>query len=264
MADIPSCTICHDPVSNERSIARLICGHFFHLDCIGSAFNISGVMQCPNCRRTENGEWRYANGDPNPYFDEEDILDDDEHLVQSEPSRFPFPPHVFPGVQFQIRGLSHGFHVQRPPCPHINNGSRREIFLNQNFSHSGFNPATNNGAFGQRSGIFPGRAPGSSSFSFSSPVPAPPQSVVRYHFGHQGSLENLPSPPVLSSLRRGSSSNSSGRFVSGQAGPSSVEDIGDDGYPVLSLGIPGSERSESERVVASNQPGPDGPYFRFL
>ncbi|EHA8586239.1 hypothetical protein COCNU_scaffold000125G000020 [Cocos nucifera] len=32
------------------------------LDCIGSAFNAKGAMQCPNCRKVEKGRWLYANG----------------------------------------------------------------------------------------------------------------------------------------------------------------------------------------------------------
>lgn len=31
-------------------------------DCIGSAFNMKGEMQCPNCRKVEKGQWLYANG----------------------------------------------------------------------------------------------------------------------------------------------------------------------------------------------------------
>lgn len=31
-------------------------------DCIGSAFNAKGEMQCPNCRKVETGLWLYANG----------------------------------------------------------------------------------------------------------------------------------------------------------------------------------------------------------
>lgn len=44
----------------------LSCASFIYLfpDCIGSAFNARGAMQCPNCRDTENGEWLYANGVP--------------------------------------------------------------------------------------------------------------------------------------------------------------------------------------------------------
>ncbi|KAH0448812.1 hypothetical protein IEQ34_022612 [Dendrobium chrysotoxum] len=59
-----SCSICLDLVLDrgERSIARLQCGHEFHLDCIGSAFNAKGVMQCPNCRKVEKGRWLYSNG----------------------------------------------------------------------------------------------------------------------------------------------------------------------------------------------------------
>jgi hypothetical protein len=34
----------------------------FSPDCIGSAFNAKGVMQCPNCRKIEKGNWLYANG----------------------------------------------------------------------------------------------------------------------------------------------------------------------------------------------------------
>lgn len=59
-----SCSICLEVVtdSGDRSWAKLQCGHQFHLDCIGSAFNVKGVMQCPNCRKIEKGQWLYANG----------------------------------------------------------------------------------------------------------------------------------------------------------------------------------------------------------
>ncbi|XP_039031108.1 E3 ubiquitin-protein ligase RFI2-like isoform X1 [Hibiscus syriacus] len=59
-----SCSICLDLVSDTgaRSWAKLHCGHQFHLDCIGSAFNMKGAMQCPNCRKVEKGQWLYANG----------------------------------------------------------------------------------------------------------------------------------------------------------------------------------------------------------
>ncbi|KAJ6834720.1 uncharacterized protein M6B38_333350 [Iris pallida] len=58
------CSICLELVVDhgDRSIARLRCGHDFHLDCIGSAFNAKGAMQCPNCRKVEKGRWLYANG----------------------------------------------------------------------------------------------------------------------------------------------------------------------------------------------------------
>ncbi|KAF5781949.1 putative chromatin regulator PHD family [Helianthus annuus] len=59
-----SCSICLEVVadSGDRSMAKLQCGHQFHLDCIGSAFNAKGAMQCPNCRKIEKGQWLYANG----------------------------------------------------------------------------------------------------------------------------------------------------------------------------------------------------------
>ncbi|WVZ91942.1 hypothetical protein U9M48_038049 [Paspalum notatum var. saurae] len=57
-----ACSICLDPVLGGRSVAKLQCGHEFHLDCIGSAFNAKGAMQCPNCRKIEKGRWLYASG----------------------------------------------------------------------------------------------------------------------------------------------------------------------------------------------------------
>lgn len=57
-----SCSICLEPVTDngDRSWAKLQCGHEFHLDCIGSAFNTKGAMQCPNCRKIEKGQWLFA------------------------------------------------------------------------------------------------------------------------------------------------------------------------------------------------------------
>ncbi|KAK3123942.1 hypothetical protein QOZ80_8AG0638330 [Eleusine coracana subsp. coracana] len=68
-----ACSICLDPVLGRgggRSVAKLQCGHEFHLDCIGSAFNAKGAMQCPNCRMIEKGRWLYASGHrPSPDID---------------------------------------------------------------------------------------------------------------------------------------------------------------------------------------------------
>ncbi|KAM1318796.1 hypothetical protein ACFX2H_003885 [Malus domestica] len=58
------CSICLEIVADngDRSWAKLQCGHEFHLDCFGSAFNIKGAMQCPNCRKIKKGQWLYSNG----------------------------------------------------------------------------------------------------------------------------------------------------------------------------------------------------------
>lgn len=63
-----SCSICLELVSynGDRSRAKLQCGHEFHLDCIGSAFNMKGAMQCPNCRKVEKGCWLYSNDSNRP------------------------------------------------------------------------------------------------------------------------------------------------------------------------------------------------------
>ena len=38
------------------------CSYFLFSDCIGSAFNAKGAMQCPNCRQVEGGQWLYSGG----------------------------------------------------------------------------------------------------------------------------------------------------------------------------------------------------------
>lgn len=48
-------------------------------DCIGSAFNMKGAMQCPNCRKIEKGQWLYANGGRQlPEFSMDDWAHDEE------------------------------------------------------------------------------------------------------------------------------------------------------------------------------------------
>ncbi|KAL3694226.1 hypothetical protein R1sor_007877 [Riccia sorocarpa] len=78
-----SCSVCLDVVQEggDRSIAKLKCGHHFHLDCIGSAFNAKGAMQCPNCRHVEDGQWLYANGNrgSDEMFNEEVAFVEDDH-----------------------------------------------------------------------------------------------------------------------------------------------------------------------------------------
>lgn len=58
-------------------------GYYFLLyiisDCIGSAFNAKGAMQCPNCRKIEKGQWLYANGSRSyPEFNMEDWTRDED------------------------------------------------------------------------------------------------------------------------------------------------------------------------------------------
>ncbi|KAL1811862.1 hypothetical protein ACET3Z_021927 [Daucus carota] len=77
---VVSCTICLDniTVNGDRSSVKLQCGHQFHLDCIGSAFNAKGAMQCPNCRETERGQWLYSNGSrSHAGFNIEDLVHDE-------------------------------------------------------------------------------------------------------------------------------------------------------------------------------------------
>ncbi|KAK3041957.1 hypothetical protein RJ639_002265 [Escallonia herrerae] len=121
-----SCSICLEAVADNgnRSRAKLQCGHEFHLDCIGSAFNIKGAMQCPNCRKIEKGQWLYANG-CRPYT--EFSMDDwahDEDLYDLSYSEMSFGVHWCPfnhdllgqhAIFAEHTAVSSATH----PCPYI-------------------------------------------------------------------------------------------------------------------------------------------------
>ncbi|XVE77627.1 hypothetical protein DITRI_Ditri13aG0078200 [Diplodiscus trichospermus] len=104
-----SCSICLDLVSDTggRSRAKLHCGHEFHLDCIGSAFNMKGAMQCPNCRKVEKGQWLYANGLARslPELSMDDWNVDDDYYDQGY-SELPFRVQWCPFSEFARIGLS--------------------------------------------------------------------------------------------------------------------------------------------------------------
>ncbi|GAB2277445.1 hypothetical protein Dimus_012151 [Dionaea muscipula] len=138
-----SCSICLESVTDngDRSWAKLQCGHQFHLDCIGSAFNVKGVMQCPNCRKIEKGQWLYATGRSFPEISLEDWVHDEDlyDLSYSEMafgvqwcpftafSRLPsldepeFPSsayHDFLG-QYAIFAAEHTTSSAAHPCPYF-------------------------------------------------------------------------------------------------------------------------------------------------
>lgn len=49
------------------------------VDCIGSAFNMKGAMQCPNCQKIEEGQWLYAKGSrPSPEYSMDDWAHDED------------------------------------------------------------------------------------------------------------------------------------------------------------------------------------------
>lgn len=56
-------------------------------DCIGSAFNMKGAMQCPNCRNVEKGQWLFANGSPRafPEFVMEDLIPEEDLYALTYP-----------------------------------------------------------------------------------------------------------------------------------------------------------------------------------
>lgn len=93
---VVSCSICLEVISDdgERTKVKLQCGHEFHLDCIGSAFNAKGEMQCPNCRKVETGLWLYANGHRGEVNMDDWTLEDD--LNDLSRPEMPFSLHWCP------------------------------------------------------------------------------------------------------------------------------------------------------------------------
>ncbi|CAL9222977.1 unnamed protein product [Arabidopsis halleri] len=88
--DLDSCSICRGTlvIDNDiqRTLVTLKCAHKFHLDCIGSAYNAKGFMECPNCRNIEPGEWRFANG---THFNADNMIaGDDEQEEDNDPGCF--------------------------------------------------------------------------------------------------------------------------------------------------------------------------------
>lgn len=55
------CVVCLEPLLvSTQATARLVCGHLFHLCCIGSTFNASSKALCPVCRQDQQqkpGPW---------------------------------------------------------------------------------------------------------------------------------------------------------------------------------------------------------------
>ncbi|XP_021637292.1 uncharacterized protein LOC110633119 isoform X2 [Hevea brasiliensis] len=82
------CSVCLEEVSDTcgRTVVKLRCSHLFHLDCIGSAFNASGSMQCPNCREVEIGLWRrFENNSPEGSMDEDANDEDIDRFIELLP-----------------------------------------------------------------------------------------------------------------------------------------------------------------------------------
>ncbi|RXH75619.1 hypothetical protein DVH24_039318 [Malus domestica] len=81
-------------------------------NCIGSAFNVKGIMECPNCREIENGKWRYyVSCSPDHELD----LSEDEMDYEDSPIEFldmvkvmtAFINIAFFSFFFQIKQASH-------------------------------------------------------------------------------------------------------------------------------------------------------------
>ncbi|CAN6572817.1 unnamed protein product [Malus baccata var. baccata] len=72
-------------------------------NCIGSAFNVKGIMECPNCREIENGEWRYyVSRSPDHELD----LSEDEMDYEDSPIEMIIMDEN--GKQFQMQERTNG------------------------------------------------------------------------------------------------------------------------------------------------------------
>ncbi|KAH7517074.1 hypothetical protein FEM48_Zijuj09G0023600 [Ziziphus jujuba var. spinosa] len=132
-----SCSICFDLVSYNggRSRAKLQCGHEFHLDCIGSAFNVKGVMQCPNCRKVEKGQWLYANGSTQSFPESLDDWIPDEDPYDLSYTEMPFRIHWCPfGELAQIHSSFE--EVESPPTTYPNLQGHHAMFADQSTAPS--------------------------------------------------------------------------------------------------------------------------------
>ncbi|KAK4717159.1 hypothetical protein R3W88_015497 [Solanum pinnatisectum] len=117
----PLCTVCLHKVVDDakRSITKLICGHYFHADCIAVEFNFTGLMKCPNCELIEeDGIWmKVANsedGESNDEDEDEESSDEDQYNEQHDMN----PLHTTNDAQ--NGGASHmrwrqQLHVPPPP-----------------------------------------------------------------------------------------------------------------------------------------------------
>ncbi|CAL5330189.1 unnamed protein product [Camellia sinensis] len=83
------------------------------MDCIGSAFNIKGEMQCPNCREIEKGRWLFASD----WADDEDLYDLSDSWMSFGVHRFSGLPRRPSSVNSAARAGSSIPSSMIPPYP---------------------------------------------------------------------------------------------------------------------------------------------------
>ncbi|XVF80580.1 hypothetical protein PTKIN_Ptkin15bG0085200 [Pterospermum kingtungense] len=100
-------------------------------DCIGSAFNMKGAMQCPNCRMVEKGQWLYANGSTRSLH--ELIMEDwnvDDDYYDRDYSEMPFGVQWCPFGEFTRIGSS-SEEVESPSSTYHEIHGHHTIFAEQ-------------------------------------------------------------------------------------------------------------------------------------
>ncbi|XP_056845544.1 E3 ubiquitin-protein ligase RFI2-like isoform X2 [Raphanus sativus] len=216
------CSICIESVTKEgdRAWAKLHCGHEFHLDCIGSAFNTKGVMQCPNCRKVEKGQWLYSNGcRSTPEFSAEEWVHEEDIYDIGTYSEMAFGVHWCPfGSSARLPSFEDGdfspsscYFTEPPaaaptaghPCPYVT------YFGPVHSSSSSTGPVSDSSSFPSHWNTGSGDVPPPYGFPVdphyhgwdyhhhSPPPPPPPQ-----HFSHVGSPTRPTPPPAAARTSR--------------------------------------------------------------
>ncbi|CAN8320229.1 unnamed protein product [Cochlearia groenlandica] len=98
---VPFSIDCSKPVDDKimeiASLEKFLQERIKVGDCIGSAFNAKGVMQCPNYRKVEKGPWMYANGSRSlPEFNVEDWVQEEDIYDVGGYSEMSFGVHWCP------------------------------------------------------------------------------------------------------------------------------------------------------------------------
>ncbi|OMO71604.1 Zinc finger, RING-type [Corchorus capsularis] len=279
------CSICLDTTAPEcdRTIVRLRCTHAFHLDCIGSAFNATGNMQCPNCRQLENGQWRRFPTQATFLADHfEEGTNDDGDDDDDQPLRYDLRPRVEDSYdsifdQWARRSMSHDhdgaalnpFGPQpftigsnnvaptRPePSAPVESVGHRFSLDNKSGTSSGNSGGNSNPIFPHRKQPFTDPRPNWDQEIGQSFRPPPPLNIDHNNYPFRRPYEKSPSPAVLASMASGRSKwpfdESVCNRVSFKGGSSSSQQRTSELFTIVGPGTPRGS-SSSEQIVFEGQ-----------
>ncbi|KAJ7980280.1 RING finger family protein [Quillaja saponaria] len=124
-SSINRCSICLEEMSQQcdRTVIKLQCSHMFHMDCIGSAFNMKGFMECPNCRQIENGVWRlFGANRPGEDMDQELVFQNDQAFIETDVQEPGVQAHPLQQLRLGIQSQGYADHIVINPSVTIFGG----------------------------------------------------------------------------------------------------------------------------------------------